>query len=100
MSTTHDTVSWGWVSLSAITGAGSLIGSSVLGHPLLRDLPIGHSDITVATLIPPLGKTLAVCWGFLLTRRIARGYPNDKQGGTWARSIVARLFARRGSLIP
>ena len=100
MSTTHGTVSWGWVSLCAIAGAASLIGSSVLGqHPLLRDLSIGHSDFTVAALIPLLGKTLVVCWAFLLTRHIARSYPDDGQGGTWVRAILPPATLLGGFLL-
>ena len=100
MSTTHRTVSWGWVGLCATAGALSLIGGSVLSrHPLLRDLPIGQSDLTVAALSPLLGNTLVVVWAFLLARHVAGTCPDDGQGGTWAQTVVPPATLLGGFLL-
>ena len=100
MSTTHRTVSWGWVGLYATAGALSLIGGSVLSrHHLLRDLPIGQSDLTVAALSPLLGNTLVVVWAFLLARHVAGTCPDDGQGGTWAQTVVPPATLLGGFLL-
>ena len=100
MSTTHGRVSWNWVGLCAIAAAASPIGGSVLGrHPLLRDLPVGQSDLTVAALSPLLGNTLVVFWVFLLARHIAGACPDDGQGGTWARTVVPPATLLGGFLL-
>lgn len=100
MSTTHGTVSWGWVGFCAVAAAVSLIGGSVLSHhPLLRDLPINQADLTVGDLSPLLGKTLVVYWAFLLARHLAGTSPDDGQGGTWARTVVPPATLLGGFLL-
>lgn len=100
MSTTHGTVSWGWVGFCAIAGAVSLIGGSVLSrHPLLHDLRIGQSDFTAGASSLLLGNTLVVFWTFLLARHIVGTRPDDGRGGTWARRIVPPAVLLGGFLL-